>query len=69
MVAVACMGVHVLRHLKEWLAWATDKRLWVISNIKNSYTTKKLKDKAVSLNSIECIAMLSLVIYSNCLVI
>ena len=32
-VGVACVGVHVLKCLKEELVWATDKRLWVISNI------------------------------------
>ncbi len=26
-------GIHVLMHLEEKLAWATDKKLWVISNI------------------------------------
>ena len=31
-VGVAYVNVHVLRHLKEELAWATDKWLWVISN-------------------------------------
>ena len=30
---VAYVGVHVSRRLKEELAWATDKRLQVISNI------------------------------------
>ena len=30
---MACVGVHVSRRLKEELAWATDKRLQVISNI------------------------------------
>ena len=40
--------VRVPRHLKEELAWATDKRHWIISNIiLNTYTTKKLKNKAV----------------------
>ena len=42
------MNVHVMGCLKEELAWAIDKWLWVISNtnvIKNSYTTKKLKNK------------------------
>ena len=24
-------GVHVSRHMKEWLAWAIDKLLWYIS--------------------------------------
>ena len=42
------MNVHVSIYLKEELAWAIDKWLWVISNtnvIKNSYTTKNLKHK------------------------
>ena len=30
-VCVACMGLCILRRLKEKLAWATDKWLWVIS--------------------------------------
>ena len=37
--------------VKEQLAWATDKWLWVIGNIISfnacSYTTKQLKHKAV----------------------
>ena len=36
------------RHLKEEVVWAIDKWLWVISNtnvIKNSYTTKNVKNK------------------------
>ena len=45
------MGVHILRHLKERLAWATDKWFQVISNIMLfktvSYTTKKLKNKVI----------------------
>ena len=32
-VGVVCISVHVLRCLKEELAWATYKRLRVISNI------------------------------------
>ena len=32
-VGVACVGAHVSRRLKEELAWATGKRLQVISNI------------------------------------
>ena len=31
-VGVAYMNAHVSRHLKEELAWAIDKRLWVTSN-------------------------------------
>ena len=27
------VGIHILSHLKEELAWAVDKRLWVISTI------------------------------------
>ena len=30
---MVCVGIHVLRRLKEELAWATDKRLQVISNV------------------------------------
>ena len=40
------VDVRILSHLKEELAWAVDKRLWVISTImlfKNSYSTKELK--------------------------
>ena len=61
------MGLYVLRHLKEELAWAIDKRLQVISDkMLNSYTTKKLKNKAVlSQNNILCITMWSLDMYSN----
>ena len=46
-MGVAYVGVHISRHLIEELAWATDKQLWVISNIKVSYTTKILKNKAI----------------------
>ena len=68
------MPVCITRLLKEELAWATDKWLQVISNIilfkAVNYTTKKLKNKAaISLNNILCIAMWSLVTYSNCFVI
>ena len=44
------MNVCGLRRLKEELAWAIDKRLWIISNKMLSYSTKKLKKKTV-LNS------------------
>ena len=27
-----CMNIHVMKHLKEELAWAIDKRLQVIGN-------------------------------------
>ena len=40
------MNVYVLNHLIEELAWAVDKRLWLISTImlfKNSYSTMELK--------------------------
>ena len=66
---MACVGVQVLRRLKEELAWATDKWLQVIIN-NDSHTTKKLKDKIVlSLCNVVYVAMWSLVTYSNCLVI
>ena len=51
--------VCVSSHLKEELAWAVDKRLWVISTImlfKNSKSTKglkELKNKAI-LNLEKC---------------
>ena len=32
-VYVVCVGIHMSRHLKEWLVLATDKCLRVISNI------------------------------------
>ena len=40
------VGVRVLSHLKEELAWAADKQLQAISTImlfKNNYNTKELK--------------------------
>ena len=37
------MDIRVLNHLKRALAWAADKRLWVIGTIMNSYSTKELK--------------------------
>ena len=36
-VGVVCVGIHVSRRLKGELAWATDKRLQVINNLKQSY--------------------------------
>ena len=48
---MAYINVHVSRRLKEELAWATDKHLWVISNQmlfkRVIRTTKKLKNKAI----------------------
>ena len=71
---MACVGANVSRRIKKGLAWATDKWLQVISNIMLFKTviatTKKLKNKAVlSINNIVCVAMWSLVTYSNYLVI
>ena len=42
-VGVVDVDVHVSSHLKEELAWAVDKRLWVISTLKYSKSTKELK--------------------------
>ena len=40
--------VCVSRHLKEELAWAIDKQLWVIMLFKTvSYTTKEVKNEAL----------------------
>ena len=36
-VSVAYVNIHILRHLKEELAWAIDKRLRLIINIKQLY--------------------------------
>ena len=65
------VGVHVPRCLKEGLAWATDKCLWVVTNLLiKTATPLKLKNKGVlSVNNIVCIAMWSLVMYCNCFVI
>ena len=41
------VDVCISSHLKEELAWAVDKRLRVISTLKNSKTTKELKELAV----------------------
>ena len=43
------LDIHVLSHLKEELAWAVVKRLWVISTIvinylKDNKSTKELKE-------------------------
>ena len=68
-VGVVYVGVHMSRCLKEELAWATNKRLWVISNIM-IYTTKKLRNIAVLyLNNTLCVGMWSLVTYCNCFLI
>ena len=40
------MDVRILSHLKEKLAWAIDKRFWIISTVtlfKNGKITKELK--------------------------
>ena len=39
------VDVYVSSHLKEELTWAIDKRLWVISTLKNSKNTKELRIK------------------------
>ena len=55
------VDVYVSSHLKEELTWAIDKRLRVISTLKNSKNTKELSKE----NNILCIAMWPLVTYSN----
>ena len=45
---MAYVTVHVLRHLKEELAWVIDKQVWFISNTMSViYTAKNLKNKAI----------------------
>ena len=47
------VNIRISKHLKEKLAWVIDKQLGVISN-KNSFTTKKLKNKALKQYCIGC---------------
>ena len=47
-VGAVDVDIHVSSHLKQELAWTTDKQLQVINMImfrKNSYSTKELKNK------------------------
>ena len=48
---MADVNICISRHLKEELAWAIDKQFWLIISItlfkRVSYTTKKLKNKAI----------------------
>ena len=50
-MGVVYVGIHILRCLKEELAWARDKQHQIISNIMlfktDTYTTKTLMNKAV----------------------
>ena len=41
---VTYVNICILKNLKEELAWAIDKWLWDTNVIKNSYTTKNLKN-------------------------
>ena len=43
-MGVVDIDVPVSSHLKEDLAWAVDKRLRVISTLKNSKSTKELRN-------------------------
>ena len=43
-------GIHKCTHIEvfeEELAWAIDKQRWQYNVIKNCYTTKNLKNKAI----------------------
>ena len=42
---MACVGVHASRRLKEKLAWAIDKQLYVISNIMSVIPLRNLRIK------------------------
>ena len=67
---MAYFDVHISRHLEEKLAWAIDKQLQVICYLKRLCHYKTKKYIAISsFNNIVCITVLSLVMYSNCLVI
>ena len=43
-MGVPYMAVYVSRHLKEEMAWAIDKWLWVISNIMALKTVVPLRN-------------------------
>ena len=43
-VGVVDVEIRILSHLKEELAWAIDKRLWIISTIMLFKNTKELKE-------------------------
>ena len=65
------VDVRVSSHLKEELAWAVDKRLWIISAImffKSSKSTKELKGTEVILNlkqnCIHCYVALSITYFN-----
>ena len=56
------VDICIVSHIKEELAWAVGKRLWVISTImllKNSKSTKELKGVKVLNLSIRCYVALS----------
>ena len=60
---MAYINIRVSNSLKEELAWAIDKRIRLISNIMlfkiRSYTTKKLKNKALKEYCMRCYVALS----------
>ena len=63
------VDVRISSHLKEELAWATDKWLRVISTImlKSSYSTEKLKElKNKVILNLKQYCLWPLVTYSNC---
>ena len=60
-MGVACMGIFISWHLKEELVCATDKWLWIISNIMLLKTVTNKELTILSLKNIVCIAMWSLV--------
>ena len=59
-LGMVCVDICISSHLKEELAWAADKRLWVISTIMlfiSSKELKELKNKAIlNQKNIVCIA-------------
>ena len=63
------IDVCVSSYLKEELAWAVDKRLWVISTVilflKSTKELKGTKKAVLNLKTIVYVAMWPLVAYSN----
>ena len=56
---MAYTNVCISKNLKEGLGWAIDKWLRITSNKMFSYTTKKLKDKALKQYCMRCYVVLS----------
>ena len=63
------VDIRIWSHLKVELAWVVYKRLWIISTLKNSKSTKELKrtkeQSHFKFKTIVYVAMWPLITYSN----